>query len=893
MQALRRFVTRFVNLFARRRQESEFDAELDAHLGLMQDELQRRGMTPEEARRVARVKLGGVEQARELHREARTLCWFETLWRDFHFALRMFRKNPGFTVVAILTLALGVGATTAIFSAVDAVILKPLPFATADRLVRVQSVLAATGDGDVASYPDFVDWRSQNDVFEGMAAFETKDFALAGRNVPAELHGAVVSAQLFSLLRATPALGRTFLSTEDEPGAANGTAPVILSDGLWQRQFGSDPSVMGATIQLSGKPFTVVGVMPPGFEFPITGEGIDLWTTIAVEAAGGANAMTAQRGAHFLDVVAVLKPGVKLTHAQAEMAAIANSLNRQHPENKPRSASVIPEAELRGGPVRTPLLVLLGAVVFVLLIVCVNVASLLLARATSRHKEFAVRVALGASRGRAIRQLLLESTVLGLVGGALGSAAAMGSLKLIAGFVPGDVLQLDGIGIDFRVLLFAALTSLVTGILFGLAPALRVSRIDLTDVLSEAGRGAGTQTKAKHRLSGILVSCEVTLALVLLLGAALLLRSFLYLTRVNPGFDPHHILTFQIDLANSGPKGPPTKAFLSEALSRLSALPGVISASATASLPLTGDNIVGSFEIDGKPEPSGSRPMADFNAVEPDYFKTLGISLIQGRGFTKQDDDLKSPPVVIVNRTFAQRFLGGESPIGKRIRPGINNGYPPGPGPFREIVGVIGDVKQSELGADAAPEIYAPFAQSPFGTMAIVMCSASDPNQLVEAARSRIASLSSETPIYRVETLDEYSAQSFAVPQFITLLLGAFAVFALLLACLGIYGMISYFAAQRTREIGIRMALGAQRVDVMRMVLRQGVRPALIGIVFGIVISLKLTTVISSLLYGVKPTDPLAFVAVSAILCSVALVACWIPARRAMRVDPMIALRHE
>lgn len=876
------------NIFHRQRIARDLDQEIRSYIELLAEEKAQRGMSRDEALRQARRELGGLERVKENVRDVKVGASLERFLQDLRYGLRVLRKNPGFAAIAIVTLALGIGTTTAIFSIVDAVMFKPLPFPTAGRLVAIKSVVAATGDGSVASYPDFLDWRARNHVFEGMAAFRTSDFTLIGAHQAVHLQGAVVSAQLFSLLGVRPVLGRNFLTEEDKLAAASGSDPVLLSYALWQRQFGADRSVLGRSIQLGNRPFTVVGVMPKGFQFPIEAEPIELWTTIAVDASG-ATKMTDQRGAHYLDVVGLLKKGVSVRQAQAELVAITSALNKEHPENKARSVRIIPEIQGLVGPVRTPLLVLLGAVGCVLLIVCVNVANLLLARATRRHKEMAVRAALGASRGRAICQLLTESVTLSLLGGGLGLALAVSSLGLLTRLMPAEIPRLNAIGLDGRLLSFAFLVSVLAGILFGLAPALQVSRIALTDSLKESWSSEG---KRRSGLRGALVISEIALAVVLLLGASLLIQSFLHLTRVDPGFNPRGVLTFEIDYSPTIKTGLTAPAFFREAIARIGAIPGVNSVSAAASLPLTGDNISMTVEIEGRPTPMESRPTADFNAVEPNYFHTLGITLIKGRDFTEYDN-LKSTSVVIVNQTLARRFFGNQDPIGKRIRPGIGNGYGPGEPPMREIVGVIGDVKQSGLGIDAAPEVYAPLAQSPFSDMFIVVRAANDPRTMIESVRHQVASLDKNEPIYHVKTLDQYFAQSLVLPRLITFLLSGFAALALILACLGVYGVVSYVTVQRTREIGIRMALGSQRRDVLQMIIREGLRPALIGLAIGVAGTLKLTRLLSSLLYGVTPTDPRTFGVVSLILLGVALLASYIPARRAAGIDPMLSLRHE
>jgi putative ABC transport system permease protein len=870
--------------------EREMEDELQSHLQNRTDDLERQGLARTEAERRALVEFGGYQRFKEECREALGTRLLGELIRDLRYGLRVLRRNPGFAAIAISILALGVGATTAIFSVVNAVMLKPLPFPTTDRLVRVESVIVATWRGGVASYPDFLDWRARNHVFDGMAAFRTTDFTLMGPHEPLHLQGAVVSAQLFSLLGATPAVGRSFLPAEDNPAATSGTDPVILSYGLWQREFSADASVVGRTIQLGGQPFTVIGVMPQGFQFPIQVEAIELWTTMAVDA-GGVNTMTGQRGAHYLDVVGLLKSGITLSQAGAEMATITSALNKQHPENKPRTARLVPELRRLVGDLRAPMLVLLGAVGCVLLIVCANVANLLLARASGRHKEMAIRAALGASRRRATCQLLAESIALGLIGGGLGLVLALWSLRFLVQLIPAAVPRLDAIGLDTRLLGFAFLVSLVAGILFGLAPALRASKLTLTESLKESGRGSGSGGKERSRLRDALVVSEVALAFVLLAVAGLLIQSFLHLTRVDPGFDPHHVLTFQLD-SPARRQGSQLPAFFREIVDRMSGLPGVTSASAVASLPLTGDNIGSSIEIEGQPTPMGSRPSADFNAAEPDYFRTVGVALVEGRDFTVHDDS-KSTPVVIVNRTLARRFFPNQDPIGKHVRPGIGNGYSPGEPPMREIVGVIGDVKQSGLGAEAAPEVYAPLAQSPFGSMFVVVRTGNDPQSLVEAARRQVASVDKRVPIYHVMTLEQYFAQSVAGLRFNTLLLSGFAGLAVLLACLGVYGVMSYIVVQRTHEIGVRMALGAEGGKVLRGILGRGFLLSSLGVTIGLVVSYGLAHLLSGLLYGVSAMDAQIFTIAPLTLLSVAALASYIPARRAAKVDPVIALRYE
>jgi putative ABC transport system permease protein len=880
---------RFRNLFLRSRVDREIESEIRAHIEMRVEDNLAAGMAPDEARRDAMIRFGNRTAMKERATAADAALTLDSLGRDIRYAFRQLRKSPGFTFTALLTLALGIGATTALFSVIDAVMLKPLPFPTADRLVSVESMIAATGHGGVASYLDFVDWRARNHVVDGMAAYRTGDFTLIGQQEPEHLLGASVSAQLFSLLGVAPALGRSFLPDEDNPAAASGADAVILSYGLWQRQFASDPSVLGRALQLGDQRYTVVGVMPQRFQFPIQAEPIDLWTTLAIDGRGGANAMTAQRGAHYLDVVALLKPGVPIRQAQAELAAIAAALNKEHPENKPRTIRLDPLLALLTGDVRTPLLVLLGCVGCVLLIVCANIANLLLTRATGRRREMAVRIALGASRWRVACQLLTESLILGLLGGGLGLALALFSFRFLARIMPADIPRLDTVGLDARLLGFAFLVSLLAGILFGLAPALQASKVSLTESLKKTGRGASGEDKGRMRST--LVVSEVALAVVLLLGAALLLQSFVHLTRVDPGFDPHHVLTFQID-SPAGMSSAQFPGFFREAVARIGSLPGVSSASAAASLPLTGDNLSASIEIEGQPTPMGSRPAAGFNTVEPGFFRTVGTALVNGRDITAQDE-AKSTPVVVVNRTLARLFFPNQNPIGKHVRPGVGNGYGMGEPPMREIVGVVEDIKQSGPSSQASPEVFAPLAQSPFDTMFILARTANDPVGIVKAAREQITSLDKNLPIYHVKTLDQYFADAVAGPRFSSFLVAGFAALAVLLACLGVYGVVSYAVVQRTHEIGIRMALGADGGRVVRSVLSGGIVLTLAGVAIGIAGSFALTHLISNMLFGVRATDPMTFALAPFALVCVAVIASYIPARRAAKVNPTVALRNE
>ena len=812
-----------------------------------------------------------------------------TLLQDFRYALRQLRKSPGFTAVAVLTLALGLGANSAIFSVIDAVLLRPLPFHAPSRLVIVKPTEPGRRDDIGVSYPTFLDWRAQNHVLEGLSVFRQDDFTLTGRGEPAHLTGAVVSANLFSMLGVPPAIGRDFTPEEDKPAATG--RPIILSHSLWQNRFGSDPKVVGQSLVLDGDTFAVVGVMPASFQFPVQRTPVEFWTTIALDSqtVNGAPPMTAQRGAAYLDVIARLKPQVTAATAQTEMARIQDGLNRQYPENRPKGISLVPEADAVVGDMRRGLFVLLGAVGLVLLIACANLSNLLLARAASRHKEISVRTALGATRWMIVRQLLAESLLLGAVGAAAGLALATWGIKLLTAMAPGDLPRITESGLNLQVLIFTASVAVLTSILFGLVPALQSANPELAASLKEGGR-SGTETPARGRLRSALVVTEMALAMVLLVGAGLLLRSLVGLGRVDPGFAKDHVMTFGLDLP--GRYGQPQRvAFYRNLLEQIRATSGVRSASAAFPLPLSADDVKTTFEVEGRPLKKSEYPVTTLHIIDHDYFRTLGIPLLSGRVFNPQDDAPGATPVVIISERLAKQVFPGEDPVGRRIKPGISSGT--SGEPMRVVVGVVGDVKAEGLGAPSIPESYLSYAQLPFAPMSVVVRTEIAPANLVRTLTAEVQSLDSALPLLHVKTLDEYVDDSIVGTRFETFLLGTFGVLAFVLTAVGLYGVISYTVAQRTREMGIRLALGADRNAILGMVVKSGTLLACSGAVIGLAAAFLLTRLIASLLFGVGPTDPLTFLCVPIALISVAILASYVPARRAARVDPMVALRYE
>jgi putative ABC transport system permease protein len=812
-----------------------------------------------------------------------------TLLQDIRYGVRMLAKNAAFTGIAILTLALGIGANTAIFSVVNAELLRPLPFRDSGRLVRVWGTNARTSaKTSTISYPDFVDWRAQNQVFEEIGVYARQDYTLTGVEQPAHLEGEAISAELMTLLGATPELGRLFAPGEDN--AHHHVA--ILSHRLWKQQFGGDPGIIGRTITLENSGYTVVGVMPASFEFPLQRRSAELWTTLSSlqESADSSPPMTQQRGSHFLIGIARLKPGVTLGLAQSEMDVIASSVAKQYPDSdKYYGVRLVEEQEEITGAIRPALFVLLIAVGVVLLIACVNVANLLLARATTRTREIAIRAALGAGRMRVVRQLLTESFLLALLAGTLGVMLAAWGIDVLVRLSPADLPRVGEIHMDGRVLAFTAILSVLTGMIFGLAPALQITRANLVDTLKESALST-TAGMHRHRLRSSLVIVEMALALVLLVSAGLVIHSLISLESVNPGFNAHNVLASDIDLPDDKFPNAKKVEFLRDLMLRVRALPGVVTAAAIVPLPMSGMEFRVAVEMEGRPVAKSDQRVSSVRVISEDYFRTMQIPLLQGREFKEQDSG-EAAQVIIVNEALARQFFPGENPIGKHIRPGISaDGQP---ARMREIVGVVGNVKFLDLKTEWMPESYIPYAQLPFSGMTIVTRARRDPYGLAKPIAEAVLSVDKSVPAYRVQTVEEYLDGTIAIPRFNTFLLGMFAGLALVLTAVGLYGVISYSVAQRTHEIGIRMALGGQPRDMLRLIVGQGLRLALAGVGLGLIAALFFTRFVSSLLFGITPADPVSYAGVILLLLGVVLLACYIPARRAMSVDPMVALRYE
>jgi len=820
----------------------------------------------------------------------------QTIWQDMRYGARMLLKNPGITFVVILALALGIGANTAIFSVVNAVLLRPLPYEDSDRLVFL-SETSKTMDEISVSYPNFSDWRTQNNVFEKIGVYNRNSYNLIGGGEPERILTAQTSADLFSALRVQPAIGRLFTNEEDRPG---GQPVVVLSYGLWQRRFGGQWSILNQQLTFNNKSYTVIGVMPQSFQYP---SRVEMWVPVG-QLSGTADWQ--QRGNHpGLYGIARLKPGVTIAQAKADMDNIAANLEKQYPNsNAGNGVKVQQMLEVFVSDVRPTLWVLFAAVAFVLLIACANIANLLLARASARQKEMAIRSAMGAGRWRIARQLLTESVFLSLVGGALGLLVARWGIQLILYISPNAIPRSREIGLDWRVLAFTIGVAFLTGILFGLVPALQAGIVDVHETLKETARSAS----GRHWLRSSLVVVEVATTLVLLIGAGLMIRSFSRLQQVNPGFSYEHLSSFTVSLPQKKyPNEEQRDQFFTQLLQNVRQLPGVESSAAASGLPLGNNGWQTSFIVDGKPiPPRGQTPLMEACLVTPDYFRTMNIPLQRGRYFDDHDNrawlagrdlsklnegekGIAGVNVIVIDEEFARRYWPGEEAVGKRIRLGIDDDAP-----TLTVVGVVGRVKMEGLSQDSKRvQGYFAFAQMPFSGMTVITKASTDPNQLIAAMRQQVRAVDPDQPIYNIRTMNEIRSDSVAPERLNLTLLSIFAGIALVLAIVGIYGVMSYTVTQRTHEIGIRMAIGAQPRDVFKMVIGQGMILALVGVAVGLFGAFALTRLMATMLFGVEPTDPATFASIAVLLTGVAFVACYIPGRRATKVDPVVSLRYE
>jgi len=879
-------------LFRRDAVESELDDELRFHFAQQVEKYVSAGVQREEAVRRARLAFGGTEQVKEECRDARGVTFVETLMQDLRYGLRMLRKNPGFTFVAVLTLALGIGANTAIFSVIDSVLLRPLPYKDSSSLVIVwESNTRESSPHNTVAPPDFLDWQSQSDVFAGMTAIVDERDNLTGNGDPEQVIVQLVSVNFFSLLGVNPAIGPGFSAENGQPGKGN---VVVLSYALWKERFGGDPGLIGKTLLLNGHNQTVVGVAPQSFNWfikdgSLTGAKPQMWSPFVFPD----RFRDRKEIGRFMTVVARLKPRVSRSEAQTQMDTIAARLEQEYPDfNGHWGVNVVPLREQISGGLRPALLILLGAVALVLLIACANVSSLLLARAASREREMAIRTAIGASRWRIARQLLTESVLLAVTGGGIGVTLAVWGTNALLAASPENLLDLRAISIDLRVLAFAAGATFLAGLLFGFLPSYISAHSTISETLKEGGRGSSA---GKH--SGIarstFVVAQMGLALVLLAGSGLLIRSFIRLIGVDPGFDTGHLLTFRVTLPESKyGSDQACMTFFQQLLARISRLPGVRSVSMNSFPPLSGLGAATGVHLLGQPQRQLSDlPVAAVRVVGPNYFGTMSIPLRAGRRFNELEM-AEEKHVAIINQAFADKYLSGVNPIGQKaaiyMKSLVENENQPS-----EIIGVVGDVRQMGLDTAAEPTVYWPYPELVYTGMTILVRTSNDPRGLVSAVGSELHQMDPEQPMASVATMEQLLSDSLSRSRFTMLVLGVFAAIALVLAAVGIYGVIAYSVMQRTQEIGIRVALGAQRQDVLRLVLGQGTRLTLLGVGMGIIAALIFTRLMAILLFSISATDPLTFTAVSLLLVGVALLACYLPARRAMRVDPLIALRYE
>lgn len=801
----------------------------------------------------------------------------ETIWKDVRYGIRRLIANPGFTAIAVIALALGIGANSAIFSVVNSIAIKPLPFSDPESLALVFETRPLRGSlRNSTSVPDFIDWRSRNDVFTEMGGYQIFSFNRTDGSEPERILGMLVTANFFDVLGLKPAIGRTF-SLEEENSSNNNVA--LISYGYWQRNFGSNASAVGQSMAIDGKSITIIGVMPKDMRLPVGSDQADLWSPFMMDKE-------TERGSHFLRTIARLKPGVTIEQAQANMESISQQLAKEHPNtNASEGVFVASMHEEVVGPFRTALYVLLASVGLVLLIACANVANLMLAKATARQKEIALRVALGATRGRLIRQLLTESLLLSLAGGLAGLLLAMWGVDLLISIAPDDIPRLSEIALDGRALIFTTIVTLLTSLVFGLAPALHASNPNLNESLKESGRSSATSFR-RNPMRALFVITEVAFAVVLLIGAGLLIRSFIRLQHVDPGFDPHNLIKMTVTLPGTKyEEGYQLSGFFRQLKEKAESIPGSESVAIGAPAPMGGNNWTLSVVVKGNPVIEGQRNSAPWRSVSRDYFKTLRIPLKQGRTFNETDNE-KSQKVIIINETMAREYFPNEDPIGRYLQIGYDD-------ITCQIIGIVGDVRFIGIGADNQSEMYTFFEQTPSLQMNLFVRTEKDAASVAASVRSLTQSIDPDLPIYGIKMMQELVNESIANSRFNTLLLGIFAAVALLLATVGIYGVMSYSVTQRTQEIGIRMALGASSTSIMKLVIGQGMALALTGVAAGIVGALFMTGLMSSLLFGISDKDIITFISIPLLLALVALAACYIPARRAMKVNPIVALKYE
>jgi putative ABC transport system permease protein len=887
MKPLAELARRLRMLFRREQFDHDMDDEMCVHLELREKEYTQNGFSLEEAHMAARKNFGNALAIREVSHDSWGWAWLEHLGQDLRFAFRMFAKNPGFTAVAILTLALGIGANTAIFSVVYGVLLQPLPYRDASRLVVLNETTPMVGTVSV-SYPNFHDWRQQSHSFSQMAAVQDVGFNLAGVTQPENISGEAVSPNFLSMIGVRPFLGRDFEASEEKPG----TPPVVLlSYELWQSHMGSDRNAIGRTITLDGRSFTIVGVLPPNFR---SLDKTDVMLPIGVWATNNSGEANDRGDRGDMIVIGRLAPNVTFAQARTEMEGIAARLAKEYPATNDQFGVALQSIrDAFVSDARPAILVLFGAVMFVLLIACANVANLFLVRGAARTKEIALRMAFGANRNRIIRQMLTESFALAFLGGILGLALAIAGIGGITRLIPMNALSGATVNLNGAVLFFAAGIVVLAAFIFGLAPAMHSTRPDVQSELKEGGRTASASA-AQNKLRGALAIAEISLALILLVGAGLMMKSLYKLMSVNPGFRPDRVLTMEMDLRTQQySKDPAMLNFWQQVLYRVRALPGVEDAAVGTVIPLAGEHSRTDITIEDMALPKpGNYPHPDYHMVSPGFISTLGVPLLLGRTFTEADKQ-GAPLVGMVNWKLAQQYWPHDDPIGKRFmfgHPDPNGKKPP---EWITVVGVVGDMKLYGLANPSRLEVYVSSLQYPDSHMNLVVKSRIDPAALTSAIRGAVASIDKNQPIFAISTMNQLVSDSVSTRRVTLVLLGLFSALALVLAAIGIYGVISYSVAQRTHEIGIRMALGAQHKDVLRMILRQGVKIAVAGVAIGVVVSLGLTQLMSSLLFSVSAADPLTFAGVAILLVLVAMLACYIPARRALQVDPMVALRYE